>query len=211
MPAAAAAVRGGGGADADRCRQLDRDAGRGVVEGADAAPRAGRLQQADQLGSPAAGASGTDAGELPSQLAGDQHAVAASAGGGGRLGDRSPLAWPLGAILLLDPHQRRRQLGRIVVMGVGDVDEVLLDDRHLEALEAPDVDLHRLPQPALGTPRVVVVVQQDVVEEAVPDMLDQRLEVLRGGVEAGLARLGRDVADVGADPVGGRRPRRGCR
>ena len=46
---------------------------------------------------------------------------------------RSPLARPLGAILLLDPHQRGRQLGRIVMMGVGDVDEVLLDDGDLEA------------------------------------------------------------------------------
>jgi hypothetical protein len=81
------------------------------------------------------------------------------------------------------------------------VDEVLLDDRHLEALQASDVDLHRLSQPSLRTPRVVVVVQQDVVEEAVADMLDQRLEMLRGRVEAGLAGLRRHVADIGADPL----------
>src|SRR5437773_85869 len=58
-----------------------------------------------------------------------------SAGGGGRPGD-PPLARPLRPILLLDPHQRRGQLARIVPVGVRDVDQVLLDDGDLEALEA---------------------------------------------------------------------------
>ena len=162
---------------------------------------AGGLEEADQLGAATAGPGGTDAGELPAQLAGDQH------------------AWPGQPAEAVGCETARRWRGRsarsccwirisAAASLAGSWRWALVTSTRSSStivtsklLQASHVDLHRLAQPALRAPRVVVVVQQDVVEEPVPDVVDERLEVLGRGVEAGLARLRRHVADVDPDPV----------
>ena len=87
----------------------------------------------------------------------------------------APLARTLDAVLLLEPHQRRRELGRIVAVGIRRVDDVLLDDRRPAAPRAAA----RRPRPAApASPRgrraSRLRLTIDVVDEVVADVGEER-------------------------------------
>ena len=109
---------------------------------------AAAVEQPDELGPAAACPSGLDACELALDLAGEEHLAAQEARRRGA--SDASLAGTLDAILLLEPHQGRRELGGIVPVCVRWIDDVLLDDHDRQLLESPNVNLDRL---RAATPR----------------------------------------------------------
>ena len=175
-----------------------------------AVPRAAAVQQADQLGAAAARARRLDAGELALDLAGEQHRARQEASP--RAVGPAAAADASSAVLLLEPHDSRRELGGIVPVRVGGVDDVLLDDR---PPAAPPAGGHR-PRPAArsqpaGRRASVVAVDDHVVDEVVADVGEER----RAGAGTRTCRASRQAASPRCrrTPSGPARPpaRRGRR